>query len=287
MTAKNRIILYSGVILTALSLFLAYGYEYKHFYEILVIGLFLTLYVPVGNLITTDEYREIFKKFFKAGLVADLLLGVAITGLWHYNYGSVWDYIPLYCLVYPFAGLVMLQSYVLVKDRLMTSTGSRRPLSISFYSRTTKFFIFLSLSLAVIAVFINDRRLLWPSLFLSIAIYVLLALSYRARAAGSPSLFDEVVAHPVRLLAVILVVSYLNAMLHEIPNVTAQEWTYSDWPLQSTQLFGVPIVVLIAWPFLTLYPAAVYYSVKAKSKNRRSDSLFEKLFPFTLPPKAN
>lgn len=288
MKSKNWLTFIFGILLTCLALVLAYGYHYKHFYELLVVGLFLILVWLVGEHIAITEYKDMYKKFFKAGLVGDLLLGVTLTGLWHYNFQHPWDYIPIYLVVYPFGGFVMVQCYVLTKRWL--SVGSKvQNRSRQFYARLTTALATISLVLLPMAIIVGDRtRLLWSAVFLSVALYVLAAWSAQIRANGGSGLFDVIFSYPLRMLVVIVLVSYFNAFLHEVPNTVAHEWTYANMPLMSTQIFGIPILALIGWPILTLYPATVYYYVHSKigGESAEHESWLVKFFPLMPPPKS-
>jgi len=55
---------------------------------------------------------SLYSLFFLGGIIADLLLGISVTKLWYYNYHYYFEYIPLYFLIYPLGGIVMVQTFV-------------------------------------------------------------------------------------------------------------------------------------------------------------------------------
>src|SRR3990167_3571848 len=115
----NRFLEISGFLLLDLSILLAYKFHYKHFYEILVAGLFLIFYALDRRYILTPNYVRMYTRFIKAGIIGDLVLGLSLTRLWHYNYNSFFDYLSLYLVVYPVAGIVMVQSFIYLKSKII------------------------------------------------------------------------------------------------------------------------------------------------------------------------
>ncbi len=262
-TIKNAIVTLLGIVLLAASLALAFLSHYKHFYEFMVLGLFLILYVANQKLISDQVYLRLYVRFFVAGLIGDLILGITITKLWHYNYHSVLEYVPLYLVIYPVAGIVMLQTYVLVADKLFPKQPIAAATDAGAYLRAAYISAAISAGFGVIAC-ITQNQIVLLLFFCATSIWALIAIAYVTRMQGQKTLWDIWKAQPLLLASAIVITTFINAFLHEIPNTYGHQWVYTNWPLMQVTIAGIPLFVLLTWPTLTLYPVSAYYSLSRR-----------------------
>lgn len=256
---ENRFLEISGFLLLDLSILLAYRFHYKHFYEILVAGLFLMFYALDRRYILTPNYVRMYTRFIKAGIIVDLVLGLSLTRLWHYNYDSFFDYLSLYLVVYPVAGIVMVQSFIYLKSKIIRRERKT-------FLLTPKIYRIIALSFTAIIILLlreifqgKATPIIMGSFFLFVCMYAVLNLNFTATIRKKLNIPGEVHDHPVALLMILMAATYFNAFLHEIPNVTAQQWAYQNYPWPDLQFLGIPAVAFIAWPILMLFPLGVYY----------------------------
>ena len=74
------------------------------------------------------------------------------------------------------------------------------------------------------------------------------------------SLIKDIAHHYFSPLVSILIGSFLLAIIMETQNAPLGYWIYTNWPLQDSHLFGLPIFMYFAWPlhyilFLSLFRA--------------------------------
>lgn len=74
------------------------------------------------------------------------------------------------------------------------------------------------------------------------------------------SLLKDIIHHYFSPLSSILIGSFLLAIIMETENVPLGYWIYTNWPLEQIRLFGLPLMIYVAWPlhyilFLSLFRA--------------------------------
>ncbi|MCK4891397.1 MAG: hypothetical protein KAS78_01895, partial [Candidatus Pacebacteria bacterium] len=149
----KSIVLFFGFTVFVFSLFLALS-GYNHFYEFTLIGLFFILYYPISKLLNKKIYLSLYSLFFLGGIIADLLLGVLVTELWYYNYHHYFEYIPLYFLIYPLGGIVMVQTFILFRTFLQTKQTKQEINKID--ARILKILFFITLIFSSLIIFFDS-----------------------------------------------------------------------------------------------------------------------------------
>jgi hypothetical protein len=71
-------------------------------------------------------------------------------------------------------------------------------------------------------------------------------LSYRY---GEKTLTEDLLLGNMRPILAILVASIVAILLIEYVNVPFDVWEFTNWPLQNTSIYGMPVFALLAWPF--------------------------------------
>lgn len=256
----------AGCALLATALLLAVLGEYKHFYELLVGGLVALQGAVLGRTISWRTYLVSFVAFLFLGILGDLFFGVFLTKLWYYNFTYWWEYVPLYIWAYPIAGIAMFQSYVLMR-RLFKNVGA--PTAKKHVSKRqllvlgTAAVLLLPLTMWLAATGNVAVQIIH---FIYITLLFVALFSYAAHVQGKHSLIDDLFKNPVAVGTSLLVITYGNLLLQELPNTRAWEWVYAGAPWQSVQLLHIPIVAFGGWLALSLVPVAWFYVVRDKEK---------------------
>lgn len=257
------------------SFYLAVVHSFNHFYELTLTGLFIIIYPWITDKIKNKTYRRLFLIFIPGGLIADLLLGIYVTELWYYTYNSLWEYILLYLWIYPVGGIVMVQSYLLferliIEDIGETTSQKRRfiilltsllailftAISILYNAETAGLYTFISF--LVLVLFNSQSIVRW-----SRKIMTTFGLKKELNRLTALEVFSR---KPAKYIGIILASSYIQAVIHEVPNVYGQQWIYQNMPFQELTLLGVPAVVIIfGWIGLTLIPVSIYYRIADES----------------------
>ena len=258
------LISFFGFTVFLFSLFLALA-KYNHFYEFTLIGLFLILYYFTLKLLNKKIYLALYFLFFAGGLIADLLLGILITELWYYNYQRYFEYIPLYFLIYPLGGIVMVQTFVLFKSSLQTKQLEQEAGKIN--AQIFKVLFFVTLVSSLLIVFFD---LIYGLKYFGFILYFLLTLSavfyfnYKSEKLDK-SYLHYLLREPKLYIFATLLTAYLNAFVHEFPNTFAKQWTYQNFPFNDVLFFDIPVTVFfVGWIALAIIPISVYYYVLSK-----------------------
>lgn len=253
-----------GSAISLVSLLLAFGWSFDHFYELLLLGLLLLLspFVPSGAF-TRRAVSKAYVLFFVAGVVVDLVLGIWIAGLWHYSYTHIAEYVLLYVWVYPAGGFVLVQSY-LIALRYLPHT-----IAVHVAPQTRVILALLgiaasALSIALIpAAFRGDG--IETVLFFMSAVAALCAFgSFVTELRGRPSYARDILERPLPVASAILFATMINLVVHEFPNLFAGQWVYTvhtDTVLD-TAIIGIPLGIWILWPFLTMGSMTLYAFVR-------------------------
>lgn len=255
----NRIIiLITGFGIFLFSFILAFQYRFNHFYEFTLIGLFLILtYFLKTNLFSRKEAIVIYIIFIFIGLFVDLLS--QFFKLWHYSYQDLWEYIPLYILIYPLGGIVMLQSYILLLKKIKRPKIPKKiPITILWAFTVLCLSLFISVSLLFNKIDFSQWRLLFMITLILLGGSVVNLISELLH---KKSYLRDLIELPVATLVITLIVTYVNAFIHEYPNVFDKQWIYmvQSSTLLDKVILGVPIIVWIGWIALSIGPLAFYY----------------------------
>lgn len=90
----KKINFYMGILLFLISLIMAFYYHYNHFYEFMLAGLFLILGYLTKDKLKKEIYYKVYPHYFVFGILGDLIFGINLAKLWHYNYDLIVEYIP-------------------------------------------------------------------------------------------------------------------------------------------------------------------------------------------------
>lgn len=71
------------------------------------------------------------------------------------------------------------------------------------------------------------------------------------------------VKNPTPVFLATVIATYVHALLHELPNVYARQWVYvvETGTFLDTLLLGVPIMLWLLWPLLTIGSVTIFYRV--------------------------
>jgi hypothetical protein len=250
-----------GIMLALFSIFLAINFEYKHFYEIMLVGLAFILYPLTKQNFTRSLIFKLYFVFLIFGaLISDLIFGIFVGEVWFYNYSSILEYLFLYLLIYPLGGFVMLMSFLFFLGKMEVNLKIKKEIL------GRKFFLSLSITsiiLVFLFAFLKYRSSFhYASFFIAVFTWIFLILVFNLKKDNKISYFNLLIKNPKAVILATLFATYINAILHEYPNVLAQQWVYQNILFGEIKLFGVSIVVLIGWLLLTIFPVSVYYYFK-------------------------
>ncbi len=253
----------ASICLLLAAIVLAVGYEYKHFYEFLVGGLAGLQGALLWGAVSKRTYIISFAAFLLLGVLGDLFFGIFLTELWRYNYAHVWEYLPLYLWVYPVAGICMFQSYLLVR-RLFKNAPL--PAGKADEGRQTVILAAAAVPLVPLTVWlaISDSLAVLAVHFIYITSLFVAFFGYLSHRRGKASLVDDLFKNPLAVAASLVAATYLNLLLHELPNTRAWEWVYAGVPWQTVQILHIPVAVFPGWLALSLLPVAWFYAVGEK-----------------------
>ena len=250
-----------GIISLLTAFYLAFFLSFNHFYEFLLIGLFFVIFpFTIKYFNDFKLFTVLYLSFVVLGLFIDLLIGLNLFELWYYSYSNLFEYLLLYTLVYPFGSFVMLGSFLLGKSFIKTNKKS--------YTGNLKIgLIIFTIILLALTAFLAVSGTLFTvgtwAVILAVSIVILGIISINAFSEflNAKSYAREFLKSPGKVALVTLFATYINAFLHEYPNIFAGQWVYTAYinPFFSTSVLGIPLLVLLVWPILTIAPVSIYF----------------------------
>jgi hypothetical protein len=257
---KKEVPIIFGIIILIFSIWLAISLSYKHFYEIMLIGLLFILYPITKKYFKTKILIQLYVLFaIIGGLIADLLIGPTIGELWYYNYTLIFEYVLLYLIIYPLGGLVMIMSFLY----FLKNCKLKKPKKIS--TTPLKNIAILSLIISITFIILKYNYNLnysgfWFGSFF--CLFIIFAINYYSEKKNKTSFISILLTNPKPVIITSLLGTYINAFIHEYPNVFAQQWVYQNMIFQNIQFLNIPLAVLVGWIILTVFPMSAYYLVK-------------------------
>jgi len=266
---KIKLSIITGLILIILSYYQAIILKYNHFYEFLLVGLFIILYqLTPKKLINKKFYLILYIIFIFGGLITDLLLGLTISKLWYYTYSNIIEYIFLYILIYPIGGIIMIQSYLILKNKFKKNIKKKK-----FNIKVLKIIGYI---LLIINFFLTSINLFYPFdnfgkiFFITITGFVFFYLNYKSEKYSNLSYIGDLINNPKLFLTITILVSYSNAFIHEFPNTYAKQWVYNNWLFKNYYFLNMPSdVFFIGWIALTMIPISIYYYLYSINKTKK------------------
>jgi len=260
--------------MSVVGIYLAVFLHFNHFYEVFIVGLFLVLRHMLGRRISRHTYFTLYCIFVVAGLIGDLLMGLVITKLWRYNYSHIVEYATLYTIIYPFAGIVMVQSYLYCKNIVLKVRARKKIKPLLSPRDYVAIIILLSILLAISSYLLLNRftPLRSLSFYILASILALFTLSFYSQLHGHETLIEDIHKSPSKILATLLLATYANFLIQEIPNSYGHQWIYTNYPLNNVNFLRIPIVPLLGWSLLLLVPVAGYYLVLPIRKRKPKHS---------------
>jgi hypothetical protein len=270
---KDNIFVVVGLLFILLSLFLAYGTRSGHFYEVMLLGLALLLWPMSKSVITLKVIWKMLIMFFFAGLFGDLLIGRLGFELWRYDL-SWWGEILLYSFIYPFGGLVMAQSYV-VLAKVLNRDYFSCPLKISkkYVLKNLLMSLVMPGSLLAIGILLTINQEMDAIFVIGCVIISLLTvigvgvINYCLNMKQRLGFVDYLLSKPIVTCVAILSSTIINVLLHELPNLVANQWAYNPQIFGHIDIFGLPLTMFFGWIVLAVWPSLwifVFRNFRAK-----------------------
>ena len=197
----------------------------------------------------TRRFLEFYTVLFVVGFIADYVIGQHVADLWSYPYyTSLFDWVRLYVIIYPFGGLSILElSFFLgnlfhEKFVLLPKVHSTLAHSVDFLDDVVDATLFLLLSGGLVIYFFNSSYqftevVVYTFFVWTVLTTIKLALHLR---------------HGIHWLAIFITVLFVSILLHEIPNTVAFEWKYHTAIMLNTPIMQIPLWVIIGWYVMLL-----------------------------------
>lgn len=274
---QRRACIWIGFAISVFSLFLIFIVKYNHFYELLLIGLFLMLFFAPGQQISKKTYFLLYFYFFLIGLIIDLFLGLSVCKLWTYPYKYLFEYIFIYVVIYPIGGLVMLKSFLLF-ERLLTilmfknKNQFAKNTSEDFNNTNIKIFLIVSLVIFSLGIIITNYYQTFKYYGVLLFFFSYMTLFWLINFEAEKyirSYLSNIQRAPFLFAVATIVTAYTNGFIHEYPNTFAHQWKYQGLPFQDMFILHIPITAFLGWPLLVIIPISVYYFVLAQVNKKK------------------
>ncbi|MBI4117072.1 MAG: hypothetical protein HY451_00040, partial [Parcubacteria group bacterium] len=162
------------------------------------------------------------------------------------HYSSLYDWIRLYTIIYPFGGLAILESVYFLgglfgeRFNFIRKPQSFLHVIVDKADIILIIVIFFSPAIAVMEIF--DGLPFTTFMILATLVWVIVAtikLKYH-------------LAHWSHYVAIFLLTLLVSVFLHEIPNIGTFEWRYQNAPFFNQTLLGIPLWVIAGWYVLVV-----------------------------------
>lgn len=257
----------SGLLIVLYSFYLGIVESFNHFYEFTLLGLLFMLLPRTFRAFPASLILKLYAAFVAIALFGDLVIVLGFTHLWYYNYSSAWEYAVLYLFIYPAGGFVMLASY-LIAQRYFTHTIIERS-SRNYWPLLSIGALLFFVIVLIELIFAHAFGTFWSfvftiSIFVTTGLFVMAASEYVYK----KSFIRDFISDPWCCFLAITTATYLNLLVHEYPNLYANEWVYviNTHSMLDTFFLGSPIAVWVSWPALTVASVSLYYFFGGRSE---------------------
>ena len=101
-----------------------------------------------------------------------------------------------------------------------------------------------------------------------ISLVIIFYFNYETARLKKDSFLGLLFAKNKSYLFIILLGSYAQALIHEVPNMFAKQWVYQDFPFMQIHILGLPVIAFLGWIILTAIPVSVYYFIISRDKSK-------------------
>ncbi|HEX5447736.1 MAG TPA: hypothetical protein VFW90_00850 [Candidatus Saccharimonadales bacterium] len=84
-----------------------------------------------------------------------------------------------------------------------------------------------------------------------------------------PCVLSDFYSYPLRTLLILISVALASTFISEVPNISAESWSYSGFLLGMGSIADIPVLSLAGWPILVLIPLSAY-QIFLKDNKRHS-----------------
>ncbi len=267
-----------GSLMFAAANILAILFHYDKFYTLLVIGITLAMkgayrLANRKELLSLANFTEVYVVFAILGFVADYVFGIWITDLWYYPGYSLANYILLYLVGYPFGAFTLVYSFALMES-LFVKKPKEKLIDYRHALAISRAIILIGVAGIFISLY-SLRQYAGFWLYISTTVYGYGIVNYLSLRISKDDVMERLLVSFAKYAGLILFVSYVQALLQELPNVHGKEWIYQNMPLSSVTLFGIPLIVpLVGWIALLILPYSVFELVLKINSIRKGKSFF-------------
>jgi hypothetical protein len=166
------------------------------------------------------------------------------NNLWFYPFYRGWWFFWVYLVLYPFAGLALLELFYFLAGFFGEKLVFRQLQS----SRGHTFLDVVEsiLLLTLIALFV------WGGAGNASALVPVFVVALLWMVFATTKLVCHI-AHPTHIVLVAVLSGCIAVLLHELPNTAAFEWVYLEAPMLMISVFGLPLFVWFGWYWFTLF----------------------------------
>lgn len=243
-----------------------------------------------GKSLLIGGRRSILKHIFIAGLIGSLIIeaiGNWLFKTWIYPYFSSSHYL---FIILPFLGLYFLLLYenYLATVVIIEKFKKYKKKKYTYPSYSKYLFpligfigslIFILVTIQKLATYTPPRHFLdifntyWYSesniiTFLIIFISFWMIFEYLEYRRKEESFLLHLLRGDLIPLFAIIFGSLVTSIIMEVYNLPIQIWRYTNIPYHNTSLLGIPIVILLLWPFQYLLFISLYHVIYKKETAR-------------------
>lgn len=195
----------------------------------------------------THAFLRFYLAIFVVGFLADYVIGQQIAHLWSYPYyATVFDWVRLYALIYPFGGLSILELMFLIG-----STLHERFVYLPRVHRAARIDLLDTTVDVCLGIILIGSPLLY-AIGIQLPYAITIVYAFLLWAVLTTIKLEQHLKHGLGWVAILLAVLVTSVLLHEVPNTAVFEWQYHSAPILNMSLIGIPLWVVVGWYMMIL-----------------------------------
>lgn len=208
--------------------------------------------------------------FFFVGAAIELC-GTSVADLWSYpHYNKEAQAIHSLIVGYPFALLSLIPLFEIV-EHIVWSLIKRRT-GVKPHPHPLLWSGLVILGLLLVLAPIVERYLghgTYVNQLTVVGMFGALLLIDALRGIGGDRSLLLTIRSDYRYAIILMVTSWLAALMNEVPNLVPQTWVYHSIPFTQSRFLGVNVIVFFAgWVFLTFVAVSIFRFIELRSNHR-------------------
>lgn len=214
-----------------------------------------------------NKYKKFLLHLFLVGCALGVIFeigGNVFGNLWSYEVPTIfmntflipsWGFLAMMCFESYLAVMNIFKGWkekkVKLKKRFYDTLGIIGALGIVYF--TVRIYMFF-----------GEGNLFWDCVVAGFSVWFIMEyVEYRIH---ERSLLADIIGGYWKPMIVLLIVTYITAIVWETMNIPVGAWVYTNIPYSNIKLFGLPVLIYVMWPFIYIFYISFFRIFLAKEE---------------------